>query len=99
MTCTSCSKTINLREEKETDVAVGVKRLEILHDDLADRVVLVTGDTDIAPAVRAADRMFPNREVCFAFRGAEKTTSWRAAPNAAFRSLARRTFDTSSPIR
>ncbi|HSY52683.1 MAG TPA: NYN domain-containing protein [Thermoanaerobaculia bacterium] len=67
VTCNSCSKTINLREEKETDVAVGVKLLEVLHDDVADRVVLVTGDTDIAPAVRAAGRMFPSREVCFAF--------------------------------
>jgi uncharacterized LabA/DUF88 family protein len=65
--CNFCSKTINLREEKETDVAVGVKLLEVLHFDLADRVVLVTGDTDIAPAVRAAGRMFPNSEVCFAF--------------------------------
>jgi hypothetical protein len=65
--CSYCSKTFNLREEKETDVAVGVKLLEVFHADLADRVVLVTGDTDIAPAVRAAQRMFPSREVCFAF--------------------------------
>jgi uncharacterized LabA/DUF88 family protein len=65
--CHNCSKTINLREEKETDVAVGVKLLEVLHYDLADRVVILTGDTDIAPAVRAAKRMHPDREICFAF--------------------------------
>jgi uncharacterized LabA/DUF88 family protein len=65
--CRNCRSTINLREEKETDVAVAVKLLELFHQDAADRVVLITGDTDIAPAVRAAKRMFPHREVCFAF--------------------------------
>ncbi|MGZ5434297.1 MAG: hypothetical protein ACXWH7_15365, partial [Thermoanaerobaculia bacterium] len=29
--------------------------------------VLVTGDTDVAPVVRAAKLMYPAREVCFAF--------------------------------
>jgi hypothetical protein len=65
--CRHCGKTLKLREEKETDVAVGVKLLEILFRKEADRVVLVTGDTDVAPAVRAAQRMFPANEVCFAF--------------------------------
>jgi uncharacterized LabA/DUF88 family protein len=65
--CHYCSKQLTKHEEKETDVAVAVKVLEIFAADAADRVVLVTGDTDVAPAVRAARRMHPTREVCFAF--------------------------------
>lgn len=49
------------------DVAIATKVLELLHTDSADRVVLVTGDTDLAPAVRSARRSFPDKEVCFLF--------------------------------
>ncbi len=67
ITCNACKATIKRHEEKETDVAVAAKLLEILALDLADRVVLVTGDTDLAPAVRTAKKLYPSKEVCFAF--------------------------------
>ena len=35
--------------------------------DACDTAVLVTGDTDIAPAVRAVKRLYPTKDVCFAF--------------------------------
>jgi hypothetical protein len=56
-----------LPEEKETDVAIATKLLELFVTDSADRIVLVTGDTDVAPAVRAVKRLFPQKTVCFAF--------------------------------
>jgi uncharacterized LabA/DUF88 family protein len=65
--CRVCGKPSKTYVEKETDVAVAVKVLEIFHVRSADRVVLMTGDTDVAPAVRAARRMFPSNEVSFAF--------------------------------
>jgi uncharacterized LabA/DUF88 family protein len=54
-------------EEKETDVAISVKLLEVFYRDEADTVVLVTGDTDLAPAVRTASRLFAAKQICFAF--------------------------------
>lgn len=65
--CRPCGKRFKVHVEKETDVAVAVKLLEVLHEQSADRVVMVTGDTDVAPAVRAAARMFPSNEIRFAF--------------------------------
>jgi Protein of unknown function DUF88. len=65
--CRFCKKTFIRHEEKETDVAVAMKVLEILHQDRADRVVLVTGDTDVAPAVRTAKALYLHRDVCFVF--------------------------------
>lgn len=65
--CRVCRKTFTRHEEKETDVAVSVMLLELLQLNRADRVVLVTGDTDVAPAVRTARRLYPGREICFAF--------------------------------
>lgn len=65
--CPHCGK-VNIRhEEKEADVAVAAKVLELFIKDECDSVVLITGDTDVAPAVRAAARVFPAKRVCFAF--------------------------------
>jgi len=54
-------------EEKETDVAISVRMLELFFRDKADTVVLVSGDTDLSPAVQTAQNLFPTKEICFAF--------------------------------
>jgi uncharacterized LabA/DUF88 family protein len=43
-------------EEKETDVAIGARLLELICRDLGDTVVLVTGDTDLVPPYRRVNR-------------------------------------------
>jgi uncharacterized LabA/DUF88 family protein len=65
--CDHCRTTITKYEEKETDVAIGIKLLELFIEDSCDIVVVITGDTDLAPAVRAAQRLFPGKKVIFAF--------------------------------
>ncbi|MHC1725658.1 MAG: NYN domain-containing protein [Syntrophobacteraceae bacterium] len=63
--CPFCNKQIIRHEEKETDVAISVKLMELLFFDKCDTAVLMTGDTDLAPAVRTAKRLFPNKRICF----------------------------------
>lgn len=65
--CATCKQNNRHYEEKETDVAISVALLELLFKDASDIIVLVTGDTDLAPAVRTAQRLFPTKELCFAF--------------------------------
>jgi uncharacterized LabA/DUF88 family protein len=65
--CPHCRKKIIRHEEKETDVSVALKALEILHQDACDTLVLVSGDTDLAPAIRTAKRLFPDKQICIAF--------------------------------
>ena len=67
MTCPSCRHGFNRYEEKETDVAVAVKLLELFFTDNCDIAVLITGDTDLAPAVRTANQIFASKKVVFAF--------------------------------
>lgn len=67
MRCRRCNDRFTRYEEKETDVAISVMLLELLQANACDIAVLVTGDTDIAPAVRAARRLFPGRAVWCAF--------------------------------
>ncbi len=65
--CDKCNSWLLRHEEKETDVAMAVKVLELFHTNQSDIVVLVTGDTDLAPAARTVDRLFPNATIAFAF--------------------------------
>lgn len=55
--CTQCGRSFTGWEEKETGVAIGSRLLEAVCCDLCDTVVLVTGDTDLVPAVSAARRL------------------------------------------
>jgi len=65
-----CTVLVQRAEEKETDVAIATKLFELLHTNAADAVVLVTGDTDLLPAIRTARRLFPTIliGVCFPFK-------------------------------
>ncbi len=65
--CANCSCLFTRYEEKETDVAIAIKLYELVCTDACDTVVLVTGDTDIIPAVKAAKAIGPSKLIIFAF--------------------------------
>ncbi|CAA9343670.1 MAG: hypothetical protein AVDCRST_MAG68-3181 [uncultured Gemmatimonadetes bacterium] len=65
--CPSCGRQYKRHEEKETDVAIAVKLLDVLARGECDTVVLVTGDTDQIPAIRAAKGLFPRRKIGVGF--------------------------------
>jgi uncharacterized LabA/DUF88 family protein len=70
--CPQCGSRNVRHEEKETDVALAAKLLEVFARDECDTVVIVTGDTDIAPAVRTASSLYPHKTMAFAFPFARK---------------------------
>lgn len=65
--CDRCRKDILKHEEKETDVAIAVKLLEICFTDAADNVIIVSGDSDLSPAVRTCLKFFPKTKIVCAF--------------------------------
>jgi len=65
--CDKCGTLILKHEEKETDVALAIKVFELFHSNLCDTVVLVTGDTDLSPAIRTCSALFPTKEIVFCF--------------------------------
>ena len=65
--CPNCQSKFTAHEEKETDVAIATRLFEICHSDEAETVVLLTGDTDLAPAVRTCKRLFATKLILFAF--------------------------------
>ncbi len=65
--CPTCKEYIKVYEEKETDVAIASLLLKLAFKEDLDIAVLVTGDTDLAPAVRDFQNLFPQKRVLFAF--------------------------------
>lgn len=65
--CKHCKKHFYRHEEKETDVSLAVKLLELFVLDACDTAVLVTGDTDLSPAVKTAKQLFPAKKITCSF--------------------------------
>lgn len=61
--CKGCRTQWKAHEEKETDVNIAVAMLRLAYQDAFDRCLLVTRDSDLAPAVRAVRQDFPHKTV------------------------------------
>ena len=66
-TCAVCGAPAVRHEEKETDVAIAASMMAAFATDTCDMAVLVSGDTDMAPAIRAARRAFPEKRIGILF--------------------------------
>ncbi len=66
-TCPTCGGAIVRHEEKETDVAIAAQLMAAFAEDRCDTAVLVTGDTDMTPVVKAARATFPTKKIGFLF--------------------------------
>jgi len=76
-TCSNCGSHSHRYEEKETDVAIAVRLLDLLWSGQCDAVVVVSADSDLAPALRSAALRFPDRPVYSCFPYARSTDELR----------------------
>jgi len=61
--CRLCHNTYQTFEEKQTDVNISVKLFQCAHNDTFDTAMLVTGDSDIVPAIIAVKQSFPAKRI------------------------------------
>ncbi len=61
-----CPRRFRSYEEKETDVALGAAMVEDAAANRGDLTLLVSADSDFAPAIRAIRRLSPSRPVLLA---------------------------------
>ena len=66
-------------EEKRTDVHIAVRMLDDAYQNQADRFILVSGDSDLVPAVTTIKEQFPDKEISII--SALCRGSWRSWPN------------------
>jgi uncharacterized LabA/DUF88 family protein len=84
ITCRSCSNTWTSYEEKETDVAIAVALVEDAVVGAFDTALLVSADSDLCPAVRAARRLNPSAVIVAAFPPARWSDGLRDAVHTSF---------------
>ena len=72
--CPDCKSSFIKWEEKETDVSLGIQLFDIAIENAADTIILVTGDTDLVPAVKLCQHHFPHIKIgfCFPFNRKQK---------------------------
>lgn len=62
--CTYAGKRFfDTQEEKRTDVNIAVYMLDDAYQDLCDNFVVVSGDSDLVPAIRMIRSRFPTKQV------------------------------------
>ena len=66
-TCRACGATWTAHEEKETDVNIAVSLVSDAAEGQMDAALLISADSDLAPAVRAARHVHPRLFVAAAF--------------------------------
>ena len=67
MECRSCSRTWMSHEEKMTDVNIATQLLIDAHDDKFDSALMISGDSDLVPPVRAIRQRLPDKRIIAAF--------------------------------
>jgi uncharacterized LabA/DUF88 family protein len=65
--CLSCGARWTAYEEKETDVNIAIALLEDAILDGYDIAILISGDSDLCPAVAAVKRVRPRKKIIAAF--------------------------------
>lgn len=58
-----CHKTYKTREEKQMDVNIAIKLFQGARNDMFDTGILLTGDSDIITAIKAAKETFPIKKI------------------------------------
>jgi uncharacterized LabA/DUF88 family protein len=56
-------KRFKVREEKRTDVAIGTQIMDDAYQDCCDLIVVVSGDSDLVPAINRVKTRFPTKRV------------------------------------
>jgi uncharacterized LabA/DUF88 family protein len=65
--CRTCGAQWITYEEKESDVNIAISLVEDAALDRFDTAILVSGDSDLSPAVKAAKRLRPHTQVVAVF--------------------------------
>lgn len=62
-TCRICNRKYEIPEEKQTDVNIAVKLFEGAINNSYDTVIIVSGDSDLVPAIKGVKESFPQKRI------------------------------------
>ncbi len=61
--CRVCKNWYQTFEEKQTDVNIAIKLFELAIQDKYDKALIISGDSDLIPSIKAVKSTFPHKGV------------------------------------
>ena len=61
--CRSCNRWFGVPVEKQTDINIATKLFELAHKNVCEKIVLISGDTDLVPAIEMVNKNFPSLSI------------------------------------
>jgi len=61
--CNLCHRYFWTVEEKQTDVNIALKLFQLAVQDVYDKAIIISGDTDLLPSVKAVQATFPTKTI------------------------------------
>ncbi|MBN1457296.1 MAG: NYN domain-containing protein [Sedimentisphaerales bacterium] len=61
--CHKCQQYFETHEEKQTDVNIALKIVSDAVDDLYDRALIISADSDLLPAIKTVHKLAPEKEI------------------------------------
>lgn len=61
--CKQCRRSFSTYEEKQTDVNIAVRLFQHAFQEKYDKAIIISGDTDLLPAVRAVKSIYPGKGI------------------------------------
>jgi uncharacterized LabA/DUF88 family protein len=61
--CHKCQQYFKTHEEKQTDVNIALKMLGDAIDDLYDKALIISADSDLLPVIKAVQHHAPEKEI------------------------------------
>ena len=62
-TCPNCRRMYSSHEEKQTDVNIAIHLFRLAIQDRFDTAMIVSGDSDLIPSIKAVKSTFPSKKV------------------------------------
>jgi uncharacterized LabA/DUF88 family protein len=81
--CHKCHKRFKTHEEKQTDVNIALKVLSDAIDNLYDKVLIISADSDLLPVIKSVQHHAPEKEIGVMFPIGR--SSFELRQNASFR--------------
>lgn len=61
--CTLCKRRYRSFEEKQTDVNIALNLFRLALQDKYDKAIIISGDSDLIPAINAVQSTFPEKKI------------------------------------
>lgn len=85
--CRKCDRAYKTFEEKKTDVNIAIHIFRMAFENRYEKAYIVSGDSDLLPAVRAVQQCFPQKEFGVVVPVGQRAKALQSACNTSFKIL------------